>query len=176
MSKASVLLDKMLLPYSPLLGKDLERYRNHVHRVFANCIALDQHSDNEEKYAISAVFHDIGIWTAHTFDYLEPSIREVELYLLKNGKPAWLPEIKAMIYWHHKVSSYKSDYQTTVEVFRKADWIDVTFGIRSFGLDRGRSTAVRKEFPNKGFHLFLLKLSVKNFFRHPLNPVPVFKR
>lgn len=40
---------------------------------------------NAEKYAIAAVFHDIGIWTNHTLDYLDPSAGQAKAYLTETG-------------------------------------------------------------------------------------------
>src|SRR6478736_2144788 len=117
-------IEKLLEQYRSIIGKDYPGYRNHVYRVFLNCLVIDKAIANREKYAIAAVFHDIAIWSHHTIDYLDPSIRDVEQYLSEAGKDEMIPEISAMIYWHHKVSSYKGDYRSTVETFRKADWID----------------------------------------------------
>jgi hypothetical protein len=167
---------QLLLRFQSVLGDDFEKYGNHVQRIFANCLLLDGDPDKREHYAIAAVFHDIGIWTAHTFDYLEPSMAQARLYLAEAGMPDRADEICRMIYWHHKFSRYEGEYARTVEVFRKADWMDVSLGILSFGADRLEMRRMRRFFPNAGFHLFLLKQIVKNFFRHPLNPVPVFKK
>jgi hypothetical protein len=41
--------------------------------IYYGLSSLDMKNGNEEKYAIAAVFHDIGIWTTHTIDYLDPS-------------------------------------------------------------------------------------------------------
>ena len=46
----------------------------------------------------------------------------------------WTLEIEAMIVNHHKVTSARPDRQSLVESFRRADWIDVTRGLRRFGL------------------------------------------
>lgn len=169
-------IHQLLQGFKPMLGVDFEKYQNHVCRVFANCRLMDPEESNREKYAIAAVFHDIGIWTDHTFDYLNPSIGQVAQYLEATGKQEWLHEISRMIYWHHKLSRYRGEFAHTVEVFRKADWMDVSLGLLVFGFDRGNIGAVRRKFPNAGFHVFLLKQSLNNFFRHPLNPLPVFKR
>lgn len=162
--------------HQPVLGKDYERYRNHVLRVYLNCLLLDHSTENREKYAIAAVFHDIGIWTDHTFDYLEPSIAEAKKFLAVTGKSDWTDEISAMIYWHHKIKTYKGDFEKTAETFRKADWIDVSLGLFSYGGDKRTMAMYRSQFPNKGFHFFLVRQAAKNFLKHPLNPIPVFKK
>lgn len=169
-------ITNLLSPFKSLLGKDYERYNNHVSRVYLNCLVLDQDSVNHQRYAIAAVYHDIGIWTDHTFDYLAPSIKQVELFLEKNGKADLTKEISLMIYWHHKIKPYQGEYAKTVEVFRKADWIDVSLGLLSYGADKKTMASYRSQFPNRGFHFFLIKQTFKNFLKHPLNPVPVFKK
>jgi hypothetical protein len=169
-------IESLLQAFRESLGKDYEKYRNHVYRVFLNCLLIDADKSNEEKYAIAAVYHDIGIWTKHTIDYLAPSISEATAYLKNNGKTGWTEEIETMIYWHHKIKKYKGIHQITTEAFRKADWIDVSLGFIKYGVDRKMIKMNRQQFPNKGFHFFLVKKIVKNFFRHPLHPLPMFKK
>jgi hypothetical protein len=168
-------IEKLLNRFTPVLAEDYEKYRNHVYRVFLNCRLIDNERSNEEKYATAAVFHDIGIWTHDTVDYLEPSIEEARKYLIEAGRPDWIEEISLMIYWHHKTKTYKGNYGNTVECFRKADWIDVSLGLLTYGFDAKTLKLNRKILPNKGFHWFLIKRIGKNFLRHPLKPLPMFK-
>ena len=168
-------IEELLSPFREAIGMDFLRYRNHVYRVFHHCKLLDTDIGNEWKYLIAAVFHDIGIWTDHTFDYLGPSIEQMKQYLVRIEKVGSEMEISQMIEWHHKVSSYRGEHAGIVEIFRRADWIDVSFGIRRFGLRRADIRRVKKAFPSHGFHRFLLRQSIRNFFRHPLNPLPMFK-
>jgi len=44
----------------------------------------------------------------------------------------WIPEIEAMIVDHHKVTPSRANQQWLVESFRRADWIDVSRGLRKF--------------------------------------------
>ena len=169
-------IEYLLQRFRPALDGDFEKYRNHVYRVFSNCMLIDSDTTNQDRYAIAAVFHDIGIWTDGTFDYLNPSIEQVKIYLIETGRQDWIDEISMMIYWHHKMSRYEGENKSIVENFRKADWIDVSVGLLTFGADKHRIKESRVKFPNAGFHLFLIRQSVKNLFRHPLNPLPVFKR
>lgn len=168
--------DDLLLPFKAILGRDFTRYSNHVQRVYLNCLLLDKDPANQERYAIAAVYHDIGIWTDHTFDYLQPSIEQLKKFLIATGREQLEKEISLMIYWHHKIKPYSGDYANTVETFRKADWIDVSLGLLSFGGDKKTMSSYRSQYPNRGFHLFLLKQAAKNFLKHPLNPIPVFKK
>jgi hypothetical protein len=168
-------IDELLETYKDVLKTDYNVYRNHIYRIYNYAIQLDNGTNNHEMYAIAGVFHDLGIWT-HSFDYLEPSIQLARKYLIKIDKEDWVEEISLMIDNHHKRSSYKGEFSKIVEIFRKADWIDVTMGIKSFELDKSEYKAVQKAFSNKGFHWFLVKQSLKYFMKHPLNPLPMFKR
>lgn len=168
-------IEKLLAQFSTAIGSDMKKYRHHVYRVFWNCLLADDDKRNEEKYAIAAVFHDIGIWTDHTIDYLDPSIEQLKRWLLQSGQYAWTEELSLMIYWHHKTKTYHGKFERTVESFRKADWIDVSLGLITYGLDKRKIKANRKLLTNEGFHWFLIKKIFKNFFRHPLKPLPMFK-
>src|SRR6218665_2637999 len=169
------LIENLLQKFQSSIGSDYDRYRNHVYRVFLNCLLLDTDKNNDDKYAISAVFHDIGIWTNHTFDYLAPSIEQAKMYLAETNKQDSFEEIKLMIDNHHKISAYKHKYAKTVETFRQADWIDVSFGLLTFAADKQSIKINKHKFPTLGFHRFLIKATTKNFFKHPTNPLPMFK-
>lgn len=166
----------MLLPFKTVINQDYLKYRNHVCRVYLNCLLLDDNTMNEGKYAVAAVFHDIGIWTNNTIDYLDPSVKQALFFLDAAGKEDWKSEIELMITWHHKTTTYNGAHSVIVENFRKADWVDVSLGLFSFGADKKRIKNYRRLFPNTGFHLFLLKKIAANFLRHPLNPLPMFKK
>ena len=168
-------VDKHLYPYREKIGGMYEGYRNHVCRVVENCKVLDTDPDNLGKYIIAGVFHDIGIWTHATIDYLAPSILVAEEYLKQNHPDFAGMEITRMINWHHKTTAYSGDFQKTVNVFRKADWIDVTFGLISFGVDHGTLKYNRYKYPDHGFHSFLLRKTFGNVLRHPLRPLPMFR-
>ena len=169
-------IENLLEPYRQETGHDFNRYKNHVYRVFLNCLLLDNNQQNEEKYAIAAVFHDIGIWTNHTLDYLDPSIEQAEIYLTESGRQDWVEEIAGMINWHHKISAYQGEHEQTIETFRKADWIDVSLGLRSYGVSKKQLKENRRKLPRLGFHLFLLKTATRYFFKHPFSPLPIFKK
>jgi hypothetical protein len=169
-------IENLLERFRQELNEDYDKYKNHVYRVFNNCLLIDPEKENEEKYAIAAVFHDIGIWTDHTIDYLNPSMKEAALYLSDQDKHQWMDEIALMIDFHHKRSTYTGKYEQTVECFRKADWIDVSLGLISFGTDKQKISMIRKQWPNLGFHLFLLGKIYANLFKKPFNPLPMFKK
>jgi hypothetical protein len=169
-------IELLMHQFKPVLGADCDKYKNHVYRVFLNCLLMDNEKNNEEKYAIATVFHDIGIWTNSTFDYLDSSIEQVKIYLSENNKQDWVAEISLMIYWHHKMSKYEGENKSIVETFRKADWIDLSLGLLTYGFDKKKIKTNSREFPNLGFHIFLIKETMKNFFKHPFNPLPMYKK
>ena len=173
----SALLDEVLATYRQELRVDYDAYRNHCMRVFNFCLALsgDRMADVEEKIAIASLFHDLGIWTDKTFDYILPSQLLARRYLEKSDRAAWCDEIDAMIGEHHKLTRYRANASTLVEAFRKADWIDVSGGLLRFRLPDDFVTDVLEAFPNAGFHKKLLALSVERLKTHPFSPLPMMK-
>jgi hypothetical protein len=171
------LLDELLERYAPALGRDFAAYRNHTYRVMNFCVVLAR-GDAEttrDKIAIAAGFHDLGIWTDHTFDYVPPSERLAQSYLVEAGRADWAPEIGAMIHEHHKITRYLANPTWLVEAFRRADLVDVSRGIITFGLPRKFLRRVFSTFPNAGFHKRLAQLSLTRFLSHPLSPLPMYR-
>ena len=159
------------------MGGDFEGYRNHAYRVANLCAAqLKATADEIERIAIAAAFHDIGIWTDGTFDYLGPSVTQAQKYLTNSGRAAWLPEITEMIRQHHKLFPFRGEpTMQLVEPFRRADWIDVSGGLLTFGLPATIARALRSPWPNAGFHNRLLALEFNHLRTHPWNPLPMMK-
>lgn len=170
------LLDELLQHHASVLGGDFTAYRNHTYRVINFCSALVTGDPvSLEKMAIAAAFHDLGIWTDKTFDYLPPSERLARAYLARKGRMEWAPEIDAMIREHHKITRYRSNPNWLVEAFRRADLVDVSRGIIKFGLPRKFVWEVISRFPNAGFHKRLIQLSFQRLLSHPLNPLPMYR-
>ncbi len=170
------LLESILGDWEETMGSDYKPYKNHVYRVVHFCLALHQcRQDDKEKFIIAGCFHDLGIWANETLDYLAPSAELAKQYLKAHGQEQWSTEIELMIDQHHKVTRYRDSMHPLVEVFRKADWIDVTMGRRTFGLPKNDVQSVLDKFPNLGFHKMLIKLAKAQFMRHPLNLLPMIK-
>lgn len=169
-------IEEVLDDHTVELGDDLTAYRNHVYRVVNLCLAMVGGSCVElEKIAVAAVFHDLGIWTKNTFDYIAPSVAVARDHLASRGLAEWIPEIQAMIVDHHKITRSRANPQLLVESFRRADWIDVTRGLRRFGLPRAFIAAVATRWPSAGFHRRLVELTIDRFWKHPLTPLPMVK-
>ena len=168
------LLDELLERHAAALGADREPYRNHCYRVLNFCAARDD-ALALEKTAIAAAFHDLGIWSDGTWDYLDPSERRARAYLGETGRDAWGAEIGAMIQEHHRITSAKAAPDTLAEAFRKADWIDVSLGAFTGGLPRSYVAEVRAAFPNVGFHRRLVQLASRRLLTKPWSPMPMMK-
>jgi hypothetical protein len=167
-------IDEILNMYRSDLGENYVPYRNHVYRVYN--FALTQLDPNEEleKLSIATAFHDLGIWTDKTFDYLEPSAKLAREYCRKqNISSSDTDEVEMMINNHHKLSTVESS--VLAEIFREADLIDLTLGLVPKGRKKEDIKLIRNIFPNKGFHVFLVKLFAKNLINNPRHPFPIFK-
>ena len=170
-------LEALLTPWRDTIGKDYDGYRNHVYRMVHCCLALAPCNEEEkEKLYIAACFHDIGIWTANTLDYLPPSVAAAADWLRANALEGWQDEIGLMISEHHKLSRYPDKTLPLVERFRQADLVDFSLGLFRCGLDRTFLRQLKRTFPNAGFHPMLVRRALGWFLRHPLNPAPMMKR
>lgn len=167
-------IDDVLNDHAVALGDDFFPYRNHVYRVVNICAAFAGQTELE-KIAVAAVFHDLGIWTNGTFDYIDPSIRLVHDYLVARGREDWTLEIEGMIENHHKITQSMAGPQSLVEAFRRADWIDVTRGLRGFGISRRFVSSLFATWPSAGFHWRLVTLTLGRFRSHPFTPLPMVR-
>jgi starvation-inducible DNA-binding protein len=128
-------IDDVLNGHAMALRDDFLGYRNHVYRLVNLCVAIVGRSELE-KIAVAAAFHDLGIWTKGTFDYIAPSIALAHDYLAARARQDWTAEIEWMIADHHKITRSTAGLDSLIEAFRRADWIDVTRGLRRFGVPR----------------------------------------
>ena len=167
-------IDDVLNDHATALGGDFAAYRNHVYRMLNLCVAFVGRSELE-RIAVAAVFHDLGIWTNRTFDYIAPSITLAREYLVARAREDWTAEIETMIADHHKITSSTAAPDSLVEAFRRADWIDVTRGLRRFGIPRPFVSRLYATWPDAGFHWRLVTLTVGRFRSHPLTPLPMVK-
>jgi hypothetical protein len=167
-------IDDVLARHRTVLGDDFSGYRNHVYRVANLCVAIAGRSELE-KIAVAAVFHDLGIWTNGTFDYIAPSIALAREYLVTQALDDWTTEIEGMIGDHHKITRATTGPSLLIEAFRRADWIDVTRGLRGFGIPRAFVARLFATWPDAGFHWRLVTLTLDRFRNHPLTPLPMVK-
>ncbi|MES9930145.1 MAG: hypothetical protein ABW158_18695 [Candidatus Thiodiazotropha sp. 6PDIVS] len=170
------LLENILSDWKNQIDSDFLGYRNHVYRMVNFCLALKPCNDEErEKIIIAGAFHDIGIWIDDTVDYIPPSLPPAMKYLEERGLESWSEEIRVMIEEHHKIGEFKDGASPLVELFRRGDLVDFSFGLFKFGLQKSYIDQVKAVFPNEGFHKSLVKRAGKWFLKHPLNPLPMMK-
>ena len=167
-------IDAVLNDYATALSDDFLGYRNHVYRIVNLCVAIVGRREIE-KIAVAAVFHDLGIWTNGTFDYIAPSIALARDYLVARAREDWTAEIEEMIADHHKITPATADPDSLIEAFRQADWIDVSRGLRAFGISRPFVARLFATWPSAGFHWRLVTLTLERFRSHPLTPLPMVK-
>lgn len=167
------MIDAILETYCAPLGGDFVAYRNHCHRVARFCHELTPvPARNPEKLAIAAAFHDLGMWTASTWDYLAPSIELARAHLSNNARADWADEIAEIIGLHHKVTPASSPM---TEAFRRADLADVSWGLVRSQLSLRDVRAAYREFPDARFHQRLLRRGCVGVFRNPLDPLPMMR-
>jgi hypothetical protein len=170
------LTDEILTSFALAIGADLQGYRNHIYRVLNFHAALrGAEGLPPDAVQIAAAFHDLGIWTDDTLDYLPPSIALATEYLDSQQRPELKNEVSALILEHHKLRRYRGAYADSVEPFRQADLLDVSLGLMRFGLPRSFIKTVQATFPDHGFHSMLMKLSARQLLRSPLRPLPMFR-
>jgi len=168
------IIDDILNAYRGELGRDYEQYRNHVYRVYNFALPNTVSEQDIGTLTIACAFHDLGIWTSRTFDYIAPSVDLAKKYCAahKIGGDV-IAEIEIMITEHHKLSKVKRS--VLAETFRQADLTDLTLGIIHKGTWRKEIGPIQEIFPNRGFHLNLWRLFLKNLLVNPLRPLPMYK-
>lgn len=167
------LADEILASYSAELGSDFSAYRNHVCRELNFFLALSGLPSLPTAVLVAAAFHDLGIWTHDTFDYLPPSIELARAYLAKAGLQALDAEVGIIINEHHKLLPYRGPFSANAEAFRKADLMDLSLGLVRFGQPRSLIHSVQAALPNAGFHRRLGALGLRHLARSPLRPLPM---
>lgn len=169
-------VDEILENHRDHVGDLFPAYRNHVCRVLNYCFALRECSrEDREKLVIAGCFHDLGIWPQRTLDYLDPSVALANSYLIETQQQAWSKEIGRIINLHHKLRPVRDDRSPLVELFRRADLVDVSLGIGRSGLPRSFIKEVSQALPNEGFHKTLVRLGVKQLLKSPWNPMPMLR-
>lgn len=172
------LIDGVLEAHRAVLGADFDGYRHHVYRVASFFDALGPaRFDASPALPVAAAFHDLGIWVAGTFDYLDPSVALAERFIADEG----LDEVdsalvRELILQHHKLRAYREGpHAAWVEQWRRADHVDVSLGLLRFGLPGRQIRLIQRRLPDRGFHARLLQLTLKQWVRHPLRPLPMMK-
>jgi hypothetical protein len=167
---ANPLIDSVLERYHHALGGHLHTYRNHVYRGLTYHQLLLGHPV-PDSVALAWAVHDLGIWTAATFDYLTPSADLASAHADEFGITD-IEHVQMIITQHHKVRPAR-DHLT--ETFRIADLTDVSRGALSGPITRACVKAVVAQFPYLGFHAFLVRGLARHAVGHPARPFPMLR-
>lgn len=167
-------IHSILISHQSKLGNGFDMYHNHCCRVYTYAVLLSNANEEEQQQlAIASAFHDIGIWTHGTFDYLGPSVSLAMQYLADNNLQHWNTSVYEIIMNHHKLSRFTSN--RLAEAFRKADLIDLSLNIFKYSVERKQLQAINLQYPALGFHWFIAKQILRNIVTHPLNPLPIVR-
>jgi len=170
---AHPLVDDVLERFRDALGPDAAAYRGHAHRMLNYTLALvAADAEARDRLAVAAAFHDLGIWTAGTFDYLEPSVRLAVAWLDETGRGGWREAVSHAIRAHHALLPLADP---EAEAFRRGDLADLSWGAVRPGVPRDLIRETRARWPNAGFHRCLLRVGVAWARRHPLRPLPMLR-
>lgn len=167
---AHPIVDAVLDRYRVALADDTATYRNHVYRGI-NYHQLLVGTTLPDFGVLGWVAHDLGIWTARTFDYLIPSAELAAAHAEEFGITE-IDRLQELITEHHRLRPL--DDRIT-ETFRKADLVDVSRGVLRGGIGRSDVQAVVAQLPYRGFHAFLAKGLTRYAARHPLRPMPMMR-
>ena len=77
-----------------------EAYSGHAYRVLNYARALIGTEQHDDELALAAAFHDLGIWSDRTFDYLGPSQQRAEAFR-REGAPGIDAELLALLISDH---------------------------------------------------------------------------
>jgi hypothetical protein len=172
-------IEDILAMASGWLGGAAGAYRGHVYRVFHYARRFHGSSSRDDELALASAFHDLGIWSDGTFDYLAPSAARAVAYAEERAPTLDREMIASVIENHHKLTRFRArghaDAGAAVEAFRKADRVDVSVGLLRGGLDRAFVREVTATFPYAGFHGLLVRTALAWFVRHPLRPLPMLR-
>ncbi|MEV0298639.1 hypothetical protein [Nocardia sp. NPDC050710] len=179
---AATAIAEILEDWGSALGADHRGYLNHAIRVVQVADLLHLRAGGGEaelpsgrlEFIVAAAFHDLGIWSDGTWDYLPPSIERARQWLTESGHEDRIPLVTTMIDDHHKLRP-AGEPLSPIELFRKADTVDFSSGVLRFGIPSGDYRAVRRAFPSSGFHRKLVRLAAAAAVRHPLDPAPMVK-
>ena len=172
-------LDALIEPYAQTFPRrsDFLGYRNHCLRMLNEILYLSaDEPDRREIAEIALAFHDISVFPTRTLDYLGSSADLAAAHLRSIGREDWIAPVHLMIQMHHKITPYRGPYENMVEAMRKADWMDVSFGLLRFGVDKTWLRALRRALPLHTFYpRALFPVIVSYMLRNPVHPLPNFR-
>lgn len=166
------IIDSVLNRHAAALAASFIDYRNHLYRGLNYQLRLLDLTEPPPEIALAWATHDIGIWTAGTWDYLEPSAALAQRLAPEFGITDPNRTV-TMVVDHHKLRAVADPW---VETFRLADRVDAFHGLRvGTGLRCGDIDEVVAALPYGGFHGFLIRSAARWTLKHPLRPMPMLR-
>ncbi|MEU6581729.1 hypothetical protein [Nocardia sp. NPDC046763] len=164
------IVDAVLDQHRDAVGTQLPAYRNHVLRSL-NYQSLLLGEPVSDAAALAWAIHDLGVWTAETWDYLEPSADLADVHAAEFGITD-IDAVRRMVLDHHRL---RRNDNRVVETFRIADRIDATRGRLYRPLTRADIDTVVGQLPYLGFHTYLARRALTYAVAHPLRPLPMVR-
>lgn len=170
------IIDDVLVTWQSALGSADRAYGGHAYRVFNVARRILGSDGSDDALAVASAFHDIGIWTDGTFDYLAPSAARARDYLRENHPTIGDDVVDALIANHHRLRRVtRGESPAAVDAFRRADLVDVSRGLIRGGVERAFLRELVAAFPHAGFHGLLVRTALSWWVRHPLRPFPMLR-
>jgi hypothetical protein len=172
----SAVIDDVMAAWAPALGAARSSYRGHAYRVYNFARAIFGSGRCDDALAVASAFHDLGIWSDGTFDYIAPSAQRAVDFVAAERPDVPAQLVRDAIENHHRLRPVREGNEPAViEAFRRADLADVSLGVLRGGLDAGFVREVVAAFPFAGFHGVLAKVAAGWIVRHPLRPLPMMR-
>ena len=126
--------------------------------------------------AVSSAFHDLGIWSDRTFDYLAPSVQRATAWAEKSAASVDLDLVVRTIENHHALRRYVAAPDAdVVDAFRRGDLVDASRGWLRSGADPSFIRELVAQWPYAGFHGIIIRTALGWMLRHPLRPLPMLR-
>ncbi|APR78906.1 Metal-dependent phosphohydrolase, HD subdomain protein [Minicystis rosea] len=169
-------IEDALDAWASSLGSARVAYGGHAYRVYNFARRIFGSERRDDALAVASAFHDLGIWSDGTFDYLAPSIGRARDYLQEHASEIPADLVADIIDNHHRLLWIRKGPEAdVVEAFRRADLVDVSRGLLRADLDPGFLREAVAAFPYAGFHGVLVRTAFAWFLRHPLRPLPMVR-
>jgi hypothetical protein len=163
-------LDEELFRLTDFIGEDFAPYRNHCLRVltftkyFLPDDVIATIPNAMELAAVALAYHDVGLWTDHDLNYLDPSRNQLDRAIETQYSAFEKETMDQIILQHHKYTDYISlspSQNALINAVRKADWTDATMGLIRFGLPTVLLEAAYDQVKEAGFHEMLLGMDTR---------------
>ena len=171
-------IDSILEAHAAALGGHLRIYRHHCLYVYHSVHAMvpDEAARSDHALAVAAAFHDLGLFTEDTIDYLEPSVDLAAAYCEKEGRSDLIGLVTRVIENHHKITPVRRGPDAAlIDAFRRADWQFVMMGAYPGALGWRGHRALKRALPTPGFHRFIVGHSARHVRSGKRNPLPILR-